>query len=82
MGLQVCGKSFLTMTAYNEGSNPIALYREQAGLTQEQLAAQSGVTVDYLDRLEKGTVPRLTVRLKPIADVLGVPVEDLVGHPL
>jgi transcriptional regulator with XRE-family HTH domain len=80
--VQVSGKSFLIMTAYNEGPNPIAYYRDRAGLTQEQLAAQAGVTVDYLDRLEKGTESRLTVRLKPIAEVLGVDVEELVGRPL
>ena len=37
-------------TAYNEGPNPIAFYRERAGLSQEELAAQCGLTVDYLNR--------------------------------
>ena len=69
------------MAAYNEGPNPIAHYRQSAGLTQEQLAQQAGMTVDYLDRLEKGTEPRLTMRLNPLAKILDVPVEELVGHP-
>jgi len=69
------------MTAYNKGPNPIAFYRERAGLTQEQFAAQAGITVDYLDGLEKGMKARLTVRLKPVADILDVPVEELVGRP-
>jgi transcriptional regulator with XRE-family HTH domain len=69
------------MTAYNEGPNQIAFYRERAGLSQEELAAQCGLTVDYLKGLENGTEPRLTVRLKPVADVLGVSVEELVGKP-
>ncbi len=69
------------MAAYNEGPNPIAYHRERVGLTQEQLAEQAGMTVDYLDRLEKGTEPRLTTRLGPLAQVLDVTVEELVGRP-
>ena len=65
-------------TPPNKGPNSIKSHRESKGLTQAQLALQSGITVDYLDRLEKGTEPRFTVRLKPLADVLGVPVEELV----
>jgi transcriptional regulator with XRE-family HTH domain len=70
------------MSAYNIGPNPIAIYRRQlAGFTQKQLAAQAGMTVDYLRRLERGDEPRFTVRLRPVADILGVPVEELVGRP-
>jgi transcriptional regulator with XRE-family HTH domain len=70
------------MSAYNTGPNPIGIYRRQlAGLTQEQLAAQAGMTPEYLNRLEKGEQPRFTARLRPLADIFGVPVEELVGRP-
>jgi hypothetical protein len=61
------------------GSNPIRELRELANISQEMLALQSGLTDDYLDRLEAGVERRWTVRLRPLAAALDVPVEGLVA---
>jgi len=58
--------------------NPIVFYRQRAGLSQEDLAVQSGVTLQYLRDLESGHQPRFTARLAPVAVVLDVPVVDLM----
>jgi transcriptional regulator with XRE-family HTH domain len=59
--------------------NPISFYRRRAGLSQHDLAAQSGLTLDYLRDLEGGKKERFTMRLAPIAVVLKVPVADLMA---
>jgi transcriptional regulator with XRE-family HTH domain len=58
--------------------NPIRFYRERAGLSQQKLADESGLTLEYLRALEGGTKRRLTMRLAPIAVVLNVPVATLM----
>jgi transcriptional regulator with XRE-family HTH domain len=59
--------------------NPICFHRERAGLSQDSLALQAGLTKEYLKRLELGTVRRWTVRLLPLAVLLDVPVGELVA---
>lgn len=52
--------------------------RKRAGLTQEELAARSGLTQSHLSRLELGKyVPTLTT-LERLARALKVPVSDLL----
>lgn len=58
--------------------NPISFYRQRAGLSQEDLALQSGLTLEYMCALERGTKRRLTMRLAPVAVVLDVPVAALM----
>jgi transcriptional regulator with XRE-family HTH domain len=58
--------------------NRIRFHRERAGLTPTQLAIRSGLTVEYLQQLEDGNEELWTIRLKPIAEALGVTVEDLL----
>jgi transcriptional regulator with XRE-family HTH domain len=58
--------------------NPISFYRQRAGLSQHDLAAQSGLTLQYLQDLESGQERRFTVRLAPIAVVLNLPVAALM----
>jgi transcriptional regulator with XRE-family HTH domain len=58
--------------------NPISFYRQRAGLSQRDLAAQSGLTLDYLRDLEGGKKERLTMRLAPVAFVLNEPVDALM----
>jgi len=59
------------------GPNPIRLYREQAGLPQQDAALRAGMTRKYLDDLETGHERRWSVRLHPLAAVLGVAVEEI-----
>ncbi len=58
--------------------NPISFYRQRAGLSQYDLAAQSGMTLEYLRDLEGGIQRRLTTRLAPVAVALNVPVAALI----
>ena len=54
--------------------------RDKRGLTQEQLAKRSGVSIWTLRRWEqKGHTPLLRVVWK-IADALGVSLDELVGR--
>jgi len=58
------------------GAN-IALRRQYAGLTQEQLAASLDITADAMSRIEKGRFAPKLSRLPNIADALGCSVADL-----
>lgn len=59
--------------------NKIQQFRESCGLTQEELAAKSGISVKHISVLERGLkTPRLATFLK-IAEVLGVTPNDLLS---
>ena len=58
--------------------NRIRSQRERAGMTLTQLAIKAGLTPDYLRQLEDGEEELWLIRLTPIADALGVTVEDLL----
>ena len=52
-------------------------YRQLKGLTQEQLAAQTGVRRDTIMRLEKASYnPSLKLAVD-ISRVVGVPIEEI-----
>jgi transcriptional regulator with XRE-family HTH domain len=52
--------------------------RKEKGLTQEQLAEKLGISLTYMGRLEIGQrIPNLRM-LYRIAEILGVPVRDLI----
>lgn len=55
--------------------------RVDRGMTQEQLAHESGVTRPILNGLENGKRGLLFERLFDIADALGVPASDLLEDP-
>ena len=55
----------------------IAKYRQQAGLTQEQLAEKLGVGNETVSRIERGVILPSLVRLSDIADHLNCRTEDL-----
>jgi transcriptional regulator with XRE-family HTH domain len=61
------------------GDNPIRFLREQQGLKLDMLAIESGLTPAYLCKLEIGMERRWTTRLRALAAVLGVPVEEIVA---
>jgi len=54
--------------------------RQRRGLSQEELAERAGLDRTYVSGLERGTRnPSLTTQHK-IADALGLPLADLLGH--
>ena len=55
----------------------IAKYRQQAGLTQEQLAEKLGVGNETVSRIERGVILPSLVRLSDIADHLNCRTEEL-----
>jgi DNA-binding XRE family transcriptional regulator len=60
------------------GENPIRVWREYRGLTQQQVAAEAGISKPYLSQLEseqrKGTVDVLAA----VARALNILLDDLV----
>lgn len=57
-------------------------YREKAGLSLVNLSAETGISVDYLCKIEAGEVLARDVSdadALALAQVLGVPLNDLVG---
>ncbi len=56
----------------------IKQYREEAGMTQKQLAEQIKVTVEYISYLENGQrTPSITL-LENIAKVLKTSIKELI----
>lgn len=55
--------------------------RERAGLSQERLAALSGVTSTTIRRAETGVHSPLLANGEKIAAALGVPLEQLLRDP-
>jgi len=58
--------------------NPIKLYREHRGLTQDQLARMAGCGKSMISQIENGLTPGSVALLKQIADALSVDLDDLV----
>lgn len=66
------------MSNDNIGQN-IQYYRKKAHLTQEQLAELSGVTVNYLSKVERNVVKNFSaIIMIRIAESLNVSADDLV----
>lgn len=59
--------------------NSIQAYRDQAGLTQEELGARVGVTRQTIAAWEKGEREPGVLQLSRVATALGVPLERLLG---
>ena len=60
-----------------EGESPIRVWREHRGITQAQLAEQASVGQSYVAMLESGERKGSVARLRAIARVLGVALDDL-----
>ncbi|OGM11964.1 hypothetical protein A2Z22_04760 [Candidatus Woesebacteria bacterium RBG_16_34_12] len=54
--------------------------RKDAGLTQEQLADKTNLSVPYIGYLETGLRKPSLKTLKKLANVLGVKVSDLIPY--
>lgn len=59
------------------GGNPVKVWREHRGLTQEALAAQAGISKAYLCQIETGKRDGSIKTLRIIAAALRVSVDDL-----
>jgi transcriptional regulator with XRE-family HTH domain len=63
------------------GSN-IRAARKATGLSQFQLAERSGLSADFIGKVERGTTSPSLESLKAIADALHLPLRDLFeGEP-
>ena len=60
------------------GENPIKVWREYRGYTQQRLAEQVKISVPFLSQLETGKRNPSVSVLTSIAGVLGVDVGDLL----
>ena len=61
-----------------DGANPIRVWREYRGLTQQQVAAQAGISKPYLSQLESGQRKGTIEVLSAIAKTLNISLDDLV----
>ncbi|NCV32043.1 MAG: XRE family transcriptional regulator [Betaproteobacteria bacterium] len=59
------------------GANPIKVWREYRGLTQDALANQAGISKAYLCQIETGKRAGAIKTLRAIATALGVTVDEL-----
>ncbi|GIV78099.1 MAG: transcriptional regulator [Litorilinea sp.] len=61
-----------------DGGNPIQVWREYRGLTQQQLAEAAGISVPYLSQIESGKRQGSPEVLAAIAKALGLSLDDIV----
>jgi DNA-binding XRE family transcriptional regulator len=61
-----------------DGENPMRVWREYRGLTQQQVAEQAGISKPYLSQLESGQRNGTTEVLAAIAKALNVSLDDLI----
>ncbi len=61
-----------------DGGNPIRVWREYRGLTQQQLAEAAGISVPYLSQIESGKRQGSPEVLAAIAKALGLSLDDIV----
>jgi len=71
---EVC---YLTVTMLQRLGERIQKLREQRKMTQEMLAARSGLSRGYLARLETGRHDPAATTLAKIAKALQVPISNL-----
>jgi DNA-binding XRE family transcriptional regulator len=61
-----------------DGANPIRVWREYRGLTQQAVAGKGGISKSYLSQLESGQRKGTTEVLMAIAKALDVTLENIV----
>jgi len=60
-----------------DGEQPVKVWREHRGLTQELLAATAGISKAYLCQIETRKRTGAMKTLKALADALAVSIDDL-----
>jgi len=66
-------------SAILDGQNPVRVWREHRGLTQQQLAVAAGISVPYLSQIESGKRKGTAGVLVALAATLRLTVDDLVA---
>lgn len=61
-----------------DGENPIRVWREYRGLTQQQVAEEAGISKPYLSQLESGQRKGTAEVLAAVARALHVSLDDVV----
>ena len=59
----------------------LRFWREQAALTQAELAAKAGITQTHLSRIERGEIQPRPATIRRLAEALGVRPADLMPPP-
>jgi DNA-binding XRE family transcriptional regulator len=62
-----------------DGDNPVRVWREHRGLTQQRLAEAAGISAPYLSQIESGKRKGSAKVLAAIAKELGLSLDDVVG---
>jgi DNA-binding XRE family transcriptional regulator len=62
-----------------DGGNPVRVWREHRGQTQQQLAEAADISVPYLSQIESGKRRGSAEVLAAIAKELGLSLDDIVG---
>jgi DNA-binding XRE family transcriptional regulator len=62
-----------------DGANPVRVWREQRGLTQQQLADMAGISTPYLSQIESGKRTGSPEVLSAIAAALHLTLDDIVA---
>jgi DNA-binding XRE family transcriptional regulator len=61
-----------------DGANPIKVWREHRGMTQQELAETAGISIPYLSQLESGKRKGSLEVLTRMAKALMVSLDDIV----
>jgi DNA-binding XRE family transcriptional regulator len=61
-----------------DGENPVKVWREYRGMTQQQLAEAAGISASYLSQIESGKRTDSAEVLVAIAKALRLTVDDLL----
>lgn len=61
-----------------DGENPVKIYREHKGLTQQELAEKIGQTLSTIEKIENGEMEATISVMKEIAKVLDTDIDSLV----
>ncbi len=62
-----------------DGRNPIRVWREHRGFTQQRLAEAAGISTPYLSQIESGKSKGTAAVLVAIARALGLSLDDIVS---
>lgn len=60
-----------------DGKNPIRVWREYRGLTQQQTAEAAGISIPYLSQIESGKRKGSTSVLAAVAKVFKISLDEL-----
>ncbi|MEJ2749039.1 MAG: helix-turn-helix transcriptional regulator [Anaerolineae bacterium] len=67
--------------AIMDGENPIKVWREYRGLSQQDLAQAASISASYLSQIETGKREGTTAVLQAIAHALNLTLDDVVYTP-